>query len=255
MFKKSLLPVLMCSTLLAACDSSSDANEKNFKAAIQAYIDGENYDDVQVCIPKDGAIGGSVAEAISKLNTMLKNEEFREQFKKLPKKEQNKQLDAIDNLYEKVKNKTDDDLLISELNISKEGKNALINTGILTEYKFTFMGNKTFYFTTEKMRKKLYRDKNDKHKFFFCSKGKFAVDKIIDFTKPSEFFGRTITDVTYTVKANFVDDWANSKEIQEAFKASFDKVGRQYYKNTERWDYDGKPFSIRLTLTNKGWKK
>lgn len=250
MFKKSLLPVLMCSTLLAACDSSSDANEKNFKAAIQAYIDGENYDDVQVCIPKDGVEGEWLREALSKSIEALQSEEFNQ----LPKAEQETMRARMEEFITELKNnRHSDDIFIPELNISKEKMQALIKAGILSEHKLSY--RRTFYFTTEKMRKKLYQDNDDKHKFFFCSKGKFAVDKIIDFTKPSEFFGRTITDVTYTVKANFVDDWANSKEIQEAFKASFDKVGRQYYKNTERWDYDGKPFSIRLTLTNKGWKK
>ena len=78
----------------------------------------------------------------------------------------------------------------------------------------------------------------------FCV-GKAKVNEILDFTEPSDMFGRTISDVNFTFTTSDVPDWAKT--------ATLLKLSDGLKKIVEATE---KPIKgeVKMVLTNKGWK-
>lgn len=136
-----------------------------------------------------------------------------------------------------------------EMYSSKE-MDALVEIGLLNSFNTTKEVQNVFFLTgnrdVEELPAKTYNLSTEGEKYFnkgsFCF-GKYKVKEIISYTKPTPFFGRTITEIKYSYVAYDIPEWiSNSKSIGSAFNIE---------KQLKEEPIEG---SIRLYETSKGWE-
>lgn len=164
---------ILIALLMAGCSSPKDANEKNFKAAAQDFLNTEypnGYIVANFPYQTEGLSFNNTPEILHELARLG---------------------------------------LVAETEISRRdipssfGREARVD--IVYEYDLTAEGNKFFKadFTQSIMG-------NTLGAFAF---GKATVAKIINFTEPASFMGYTVSEVTYTYTVSDIPAWAKDAEL------------------------------------------
>lgn len=268
--KKSILSVILSSVLLIVCDKPTDANEKNFRQSIQKAID-EKVQKViktEFCIPLNGLVDyATIEKVISGLSDIDqdKNKVISNIVEKLGDKA-DKLVNNFDTYYHnlmskmKSENKNKYMLTFNANKMSDENKTNLARSNFMSEFNsefFELIAPDMKFYVTNSLSTNIKKRKNGTESYS-CSEGEFIVDKIIEFSEPTELLGKIITEVKYTVKANFPDSWANDLTLQRNYQYD---TSSQFYNQLRDFrllsfpkkQYNGKPFTATLYKTNNGW--
>jgi hypothetical protein len=212
MQKSSILLVAIVAITLTGCGSKTDASKKNFSAALNQYFDKQG----DLCLRAE----------------------------KWPVK-----VDSMDMIFEKsFSNGTANKMtaleavgLVKEIDVDNaQGNNNKPKGGDskVKQYELTDAAKK-FY------QEKVVNDgigEEDRVEGKLCW-GKRALDKVIKWEGPMEFFGHKGARVVYTYKIDNLADWAKNPAIQAAYpdvKSTLKGVGKEE-------DHD-------LGLTSEGWE-
>lgn len=184
--------------ILSACGSKSDANEKNFAAALNQYFDQKG----ELCL--DTATWPADFTK-SQLNTFSND---------------TKKMEAL----EAIGFATSEFTEAEELGFGGEP------TGRKREVKRYSLTDAAMPFTTEREAPGLMIGGPSVVKQTLLCWGKKSVDRIVRWDAPIKLGDYQETTVTYTYKIDNPEDWAVSAQIQEAFpqvKSALDGVGKE----------------------------
>lgn len=192
--KKTIFMSVAASVLLGACSSAKDANEKNFKAAIQDYF---SQNDACTQIFKRGDKLPTVQITSNKSDAELRGQAFDE---------------LVSNGF----------FTVEEVQIEK--------SELFSQNKIKIPAKN---YTLTNKGKELVRVKKDSFwgkTNVFCY-GKYEVVDIDNFTEPTShpMLGATITDVKFTYKAKNIADWAKG----DAFKRMYANVRKDINSQNE----------------------
>lgn len=186
--RKTTLSVFAVAVLLAACGSKKDANNSNFKEAINTHL-------AKTCVTvRPGGFMGGNAYPISVTLQQPNNFTSPQQTAK--------QNENATRPYE-----------------------ALVKAGLLTSKDGTTKETPLFgngpkdvpakiYDLTDAGKKAL-ADPNGKGTGL-CA-GRYKVDEVVRFTEPSNALGSTMSEVSYSFSAIDVPDWAKSADVQQVY--------------------------------------
>ena len=219
MYKKITALVIICAITLtlAACGSKTDANEKNFGAAMTQYFDKK----------------GNLCISTNRWPVDLTETDFRLKSFSI------NQMTALEAVG--LAKGEDTEIDVMSYNNKPTGRTTKIKRYTLTDAAKPFMQE---------------RDTKDVDVAFFDSKaekakrqidlcwGKKALDKIVKWEGQMKLGDYQEATVTYTYKVNNLADWAKKPEIQVAFPAVknfLDGVGKKETKHG-------------VKLTSLGWE-
>lgn len=201
---------------LTACGSKTDANEKNFGAAMNQYF--EESDDLCLNVkrwPVD----------LSEMDLRLQ---------KTMQAGRANQMAALEAAG--LVNGADTEVDIMGIMGRPMGAKAKIKRYTLTDAAKPFV--------QEKVPASIgLNGKPDEKQTHLCW-GKKALDKVVKWEGPMKLGDYQEARITYTYKVNNLADWAKRPEVQAAFpevKITLDRAGSQEYRRT-------------LKLTNRGWE-
>lgn len=195
---------ILLAFLVAGCSDVKDANEKNFKTAVQAYLDTEYpYGYLLINLPYTPNISSSdkilsTLDVLAKLGLVTKAEVSGEH---IPSP------------------------------ASGEGSVKMIYA-----YELTDKGE--IFYKADIAKNWLNKDLGG---FAF---GKAKVEKIINFTEPTDYFGYKVSHVTYTYSVSDIPEWAQDKDLLDL-------------DSTLKADVESQKTPVQETdvfiLTNSGW--
>lgn len=211
----ALTAALSLATLLAGCDSKSDANENNFSVAISDYLD------------KDGDICLNIKEWPVDLSTMdIK-------LKDGSKSSKANQMSALESAG-----------LVKSNEVEVEETGYFSTTPIKSKVKrYTLTLNATPFIREMNVTAFGLSGHTSVKKPFLCW-GKKRIKNIIKWEGPTTSGTQTKAIVTYTYKIDSIADWAKNEHITTAFPHILSDINNA--KNGEH--------KIALYLSNIGWE-